>query len=93
RTYRYKGHSMSDPAKYRTKKEEQEYKDKDPVNMIQAALLKKKHATAEDIETIKAKVKAEIDAAVKFADESEFPPVEEIYTDNYEQKDYPFIMD
>jgi len=93
RTYRYKGHSMSDPAKYRTKEEEKEYKDKDPVNMIQAALLRKKHATAEEIEEIKAKVKAEIDAAVKFADESEFPPVEEIYTDNYEQKDYPFIMD
>lgn len=93
RTYRYKGHSMSDPAKYRTKEEEKEYKDKDPVNMIEAALLKKKHATAEDIEKIKAKVKAEIDAAVQFADESEFPPVEEIYTDNYEQKDYPFIMD
>jgi pyruvate dehydrogenase E1 component alpha subunit len=93
RTYRYKGHSMSDPAKYRTKEEEKEYKDQDPVNIIQAALLKKKHATLEDIENIKAKVKAEIDAAVQFAEESEFPPVEEIYTDNYEQKDYPFIMD
>lgn len=93
RTYRYKGHSMSDPAKYRTKEEEKEYKDKDPINIIQAALLKKKHATAEEIEDIKAKVKAEIDAAVQFADESEFPSVEEIYTDNYEQEDYPFIMD
>lgn len=93
RTYRYKGHSMSDPAKYRTKEEEKEYKEKDPVNIIQAALLKKKYATAEDIDAIKAKVKAEIDAAVQFAEESEFPGVEEIYTDNYEQKDYPFIMD
>jgi pyruvate dehydrogenase E1 component alpha subunit len=93
RTYRYKGHSMSDPAKYRTKEEEKEYKDQDPVNIIQAALLKKKHATLEEIEQIKAKVKAEMDAAVQFAEESEFPPVEEIYTDNYEQKDYPFIMD
>ena len=93
RTYRYKGHSMSDPAKYRTKEEEKEYKEKDPVNMIEAALLKKKHATAEDIDVIKARVKAEIDAAVQFAEESEFPGVEEIYTDNYEQKDYPFIMD
>ncbi|CAA6830464.1 MAG: Pyruvate dehydrogenase E1 component alpha subunit (EC [uncultured Aureispira sp.] len=93
RTYRYKGHSMSDPAKYRTKEEEKEYKEKDPVNMIEATLLKKKHATAEEVESIKAKVKAEMDAAVKFAEESEYPPVEEIYTDNYEQKDYPFIMD
>ena len=70
-----------------------EHKEKDPVNIIQAALLKKKYATAEDIDAIKAKVKAEIDAAVQFAEESEFPGVEEIYTDNYEQKDYPFIMD
>jgi pyruvate dehydrogenase E1 component alpha subunit len=93
RTYRYKGHSMSDPAKYRTKEEEKEYKEKDPVNIIQAALLKKKYATVEDIDAIKAKVKEEIDAAVQFAEESEFPGVEEIYTDNYEQKDYPFIMD
>ncbi|WP_052593576.1 pyruvate dehydrogenase (acetyl-transferring) E1 component subunit alpha [Aureispira sp. CCB-QB1] len=93
RTYRYKGHSMSDPAKYRTKEEEKEYKDKDPINIIEAALLKKKHATAEDIDNIKAKVKEEIDAAVKFAEESEFPPAEEIYTDNYEQQDYPFIVD
>ncbi len=93
RTYRYKGHSMSDPAKYRTKEEEKEYKDKDPINIIEAALLKKKHATAEDIDNIKAKVKEEIDAAVKFAEESEFPPTEEIYTDNYEQQDYPFIVD
>ncbi|BDS12111.1 pyruvate dehydrogenase (acetyl-transferring) E1 component subunit alpha [Aureispira anguillae] len=93
RTYRYKGHSMSDPAKYRTKDEEKEYKAKDPINIIEAALLKKKHATAEDIDAIKAKVKEEIDAAVQFAEDSPFPPVEEIYTDNYEQKDYPFIMD
>lgn len=93
RTYRYKGHSMSDPAKYRTKEEEKEYKDQDPVNIIEATLLKKKYATAAAIDKIKAKVKEEIDAAVKFAEDSEFPPVEEIYTDNYEQKDYPFIMD
>ncbi len=93
RTYRYKGHSMSDPAKYRTKDEEKEYKEKDPINIIESKLLQKKYATSEDIANIKEQVKKEIDAAVQFAEESPFPPVEEIYTDNYEQEDYPFIKD
>lgn len=93
RTYRYKGHSMSDPAKYRTKEEEEAYKLKDPVEIIEAKLLSKKMATAEQIEVIKERVKEEIDEAVQFAEDSPFPSVEELYTDNYEQKDYPFIMD
>ncbi|MGH1339147.1 MAG: pyruvate dehydrogenase (acetyl-transferring) E1 component subunit alpha [Aureispira sp.] len=93
RTYRYKGHSMSDPAKYRTKDEEKEYKEKDPIGIIENKLLQKKYASAEDIAGIKEQVKKEMDAAVKFADESPFPPIEEIYTDNYEQQDYPFIKD
>lgn len=93
RTYRYKGHSMSDPAKYRTKEEEKEYKEKDPVGIIENKLLENGYASAEDIDQIKANVKAEMDQAVDFAENSEFPPVEELFTDNYEQKDYPFIMD
>lgn len=93
RTYRYKGHSMSDPAKYRTKEEEKEYKEKDPINIIENKLLQKKYATAEDIANIKEQVKKEIDAAVEFAEESPFPPAEELFTDNYEQEDYPFIKD
>ena len=93
RTYRYQGHSMSDPKKYRTKEEEKEYREKDPICRIEDILLKNNMATEEDIAAIEAKVKAEIDACVKFAEESEFPPVEELYTDNYVQEDYPFIMD
>jgi pyruvate dehydrogenase E1 component alpha subunit len=93
RTYRYKGHSMSDPAKYRTKEEEKEYKEKDPINIIENKLLQKKHATAEDIASIKEKIKKQIDAAVQFAEESDFPDASEIYTDNYVQEDYPFIKD
>lgn len=93
RTYRYKGHSMSDPAKYRTKEEEKEYKEKDPIGIIENKLLKSKYASADDIAGIKEQVKKEMDAAVQFAEESPFPPAEEIYTDNYEQKDYPFIKD
>lgn len=93
RTYRYKGHSMSDPAKYRTKDEEKEYKEKDPIGMVEHKILKDKMADQEAIDKIKATVKAEIDACVEFSEESDFPGVEELYTDNYVQEDYPFIMD
>ncbi len=93
RTYRYKGHSMSDPAKYRTKDEEKKYKERDPIGRIENVLLTKNYATEEQIEQMEADIKAEIDACVDFAETSDFPPVEELYTDNYVQQDYPFIMD
>ena len=93
RTYRYKGHSMSDPAKYRTKDEEKAYKEKDPVGIIEAKLLDQNYATEAQIDVIKAQVKEEIDEAIAFAEASAFPSVDELYTDNYVQEDYPFIMD
>jgi pyruvate dehydrogenase E1 component alpha subunit len=93
RTYRYKGHSMSDPAKYRTKEEEKEYKEKDPVNIIEKKLLDNNHATEAEVAAIKEQVKKEIDAAVQFAEESAYPPASELFTHNYVQEDYPFIKD
>jgi len=93
RTYRYKGHSMSDPAKYRTKDEEKEYKNKDAIGKVEATLLDEGYATQEDIDAIEAKVKAEIDECIDFAEKSDFPPTSELYTDNYFQEDYPFIKD
>lgn len=93
RTYRYKGHSVSDPGKYRSKDEVNEYKDRDPIKMIEAKLLDGGMASEEDIKVIKAKIKAEIDAAVAFAEAGEYPDASELYTDNYVQKDYPFIKD
>lgn len=93
RTYRYKGHSVSDPAKYRTKEEVKEYMDRDPVKQTEAKILKEGIATEEEIKEIKAKIKKEIDEAVKFAEESDYPDASELYTDNYVQKDYPFIRD
>lgn len=92
KTYRYKGHSVSDPAKYRTKDEVQEYKDQDPVKMAEVRLLKEKHATEDQIKDIKGKIKAEIAEALKFAADSPFPPASELYTDNYaDGEDYPFL--
>ena len=89
KTYRYKGHSVSDPAKYRTKEEVKEYKDRDPVKVTEGKLKDKGFATEEEIKAIKDKVKAEIDEAVKFAEASDFPDPSKIYEDNYVQKDYP----
>ncbi len=93
RTYRYKGHSVSDPAKYRTKEEVKEYKDRDPVKVTEQKLIDKKFATADEVKEIKNKIKAEIDEAVEFAEKSNYPDPSELYTDNCVQEDYPFIVD
>jgi pyruvate dehydrogenase E1 component alpha subunit len=93
KTYRYKGHSMSDPAKYRTKEEVEEYKQKDPIETTLATILKKKYATEAEIEAINERIKKEVDDCVTFAEESPFPDASELYTDNYVQPDYPFILD
>ena len=93
RTYRYKGHSMSDPAKYRTKEELENYKDQDPINDVLSTIKAKKFATDKEIEAIDAKNKAIVEEAVQFAEDSPIPTLDELYKDVYHQKDYPYIMD
>ena len=93
RTYRYKGHSMSDPAKYRSKEEVEEFKAKDPVESVKETILRKKYANEAWIEEINEKVKAIVDESVRFAEESPLPEAQELYTDVYAQGDYPFIRD
>lgn len=93
RTYRYKGHSMSDPAKYRTKEELESYKDRDPVLNVKYAILDKKYADEAWFKEVEADVKKTVDNSVKFAEESPYPSVDELYKDIYVQEDYPFIMD
>ena len=92
-TYRYRGHSVSDPAKYRTKEELEYYKGLDPINTIEDKIVKDKIGTQKEVDAIKAKINEEVADAVQFAEDSEFPPASELYTDNYVQEDYPFIMD
>ena len=92
RTYRYKGHSMSDPQKYRTKGEVEEYKQKDPVEVVKQTILKNKFATQKDIDAIDEKVMQQVDESVKFAEESNFPDPSEALTDIYSEPDYPFIQ-
>ena len=93
KTYRYKGHSMSDPAKYRTKEEMEEYKLKDPLETTLATLKKEFSITDDEIEQINERVKAQVEESVKFADESPLPDDNELYQDVYADKEYPFIMD
>lgn len=93
RTYRYKGHSMSDPAKYRTKEELEEYKSKDPIEQVKETILSKKFATEKELDAIDEKIKKEVADSVKFAEESPYPDPEEAFKDVYAQQDYPFIND
>jgi len=93
RTYRYKGHSMSDPAKYRTKEELEEYKGRDPLVSTKIAILENKYADEAWFAAVEAEVKKVVDESVKFAEESPYPDPSEIYKDVYVQEDYPFVMD
>lgn len=93
RTYRYKGHSMSDPAKYRTKEELEEYKGRDPLISTKIAILENNYADEAWFKEVEAEVKKTIDESVKFAEESPYPDASAIYEDIYVQEDYPFILD
>lgn len=93
KTYRYKGHSMSDPAKYRTKEEMEEYKLQDPVETTMNKLKTNFAVTDEEIEQINERVKNEVAEAVQFAEESPYPDDDEVLKDVYAEDDYPFITD
>ena len=93
KTYRYKGHSMSDPQKYRTKEELEEYKEKDPIEHVLKTLIDEFKVGAEVIEGIKERVKQEVEESVTFAEESPLPNDDELLKDVYIQQDYPYITD
>lgn len=90
KTYRYKGHSVSDPAKYRTKDEVSQYKDVDPLKVTKERLLNG-IATEAEVKAIEDKIKAEVAESVKFAEESNFPDASGLFDFNYVQEDYPFL--
>ena len=92
-TYRYKGHSMSDPQKYRTKEEVEEYKKLDPIETTLQTILTKKYATQADIDKINAAIDKEINDCVTFAENSPYPDDSELYKHIYVQEDYPFLME
>jgi len=93
KTYRYKGHSISDPQKYRTKEEVEEYKEKDPIGLVYNTILENNFANMEDLAAIDAKVAAIVEASVQFAENSPFPDDSEVLKDIYADENYPFIVD
>jgi pyruvate dehydrogenase E1 component alpha subunit len=93
KTYRYRGHSMSDPAKYRSKEEVEEYKEKDPLTQVLKVIQENNYATEAEIEAINEKVRAEVEDCVQFAEESPYPDVSEMYKDIYVEDNYPYTLD
>jgi pyruvate dehydrogenase E1 component alpha subunit len=93
KTYRYKGHSISDPGKYRSKDEVDEYKQRDPIQLVLNTINSNKFATKEEIEAINKRVNDKVAASVKFAEESPWPDDDEVLKDIVTQPDYPFIVD
>ena len=93
KTYRYKGHSVSDPQKYRSKDEVEEYKDQDPITKVTKTILDNKFATEAELKAIDDKITAIVDGSVKFAEESPWPDDSEVLKDVYIDQSYPFIVD
>jgi pyruvate dehydrogenase E1 component alpha subunit len=91
RTYRYRGHSMSDAQHYRTKEEVEKMKDKDPISYVLDIIYKKKYATESEIEVINQGVKTLVGECEKFAEESPYPEKNVMYDVVYDQDDYPFL--
>lgn len=91
KTYRYRGHSMSDAQLYRTKEEVEEYMKIDPITQVLDVIKKKKYATNEEIKAIDKRVKERVAECEKFAEESPFPEKNIMYDTVYDQEDYPFL--
>lgn len=91
RTYRFRGHSMSDAEAYRTKEEVAEAKNDDPIEFVRNKILQNSWATPEELEAIENKVKDFIQECEQFAEESPFPDTEIMYKYVYSQTDYPFL--
>ena len=93
KTYRYKGHSISDPQKYRSKEEVDEYKDQDPINKVRATILSNVYASEDDLKAIDDRIALVIDESVRFAEDSPWPDDSELLKDVYADKNYVFDVD
>ena len=93
KTYRYRGHSVSDPQKYRSKDEVEEYKDQDPIIKVRNTILDNNFATEAALQEIDEKINGIVEASVKFAEDSPWPDDSEVLKDVYIDQNYPFIVD
>ena len=83
RTYRFMGHSMSDPGNYRTRAEIEKYQERDPLKLFSASLLEEQIVDQKTLDEIDKKVREEVEDSLRFADESPLPDPSELYTDIY----------
>ena len=83
RTYRFMGHSMSDPGNYRTRAEIEKYQERDPIKMFSASLLEENVVDNKTLEEVDKSVREEVEDSLRFADESPLPDPSELYTDVY----------
>ncbi|MFT5777271.1 MAG: pyruvate dehydrogenase E1 component alpha subunit [Crocinitomicaceae bacterium] len=93
RTYRYKGHSMSDPQKYRTKDEVADWMSQDPIEHCEKVIKDNKWLSTKKLEEIDVWVRNEVKESVEFAENSPYPEGKDLYNDIYAEGDYPFIVE
>ena len=93
RTYRYKGHSMSDPQKYRSKQEVEEWMQHDPIDHCLNVIKANKWLTAKEITEVEEWVKKEVAESVEFAENSPYPEGKDLYEDIYQEPNYPYIIE
>ena len=91
KTYRYLGHSVSDPQKYRTKEELDGKKEEDPIIRLKAYILENSLADNDALDALDDEVKETVKESVEFAENSPFPDLSAIYDDIYDESDYPYL--
>ncbi|MBF0597372.1 pyruvate dehydrogenase (acetyl-transferring) E1 component subunit alpha [Faecalibacter rhinopitheci] len=91
RTYRFRGHSMSDAELYRTKEEVEAYKQEDPILTVESQILANNWATKEQLDAMIEEVKASVEECVEFAENSPYPDPNVMYDHIYSQENYPFL--
>ena len=91
RTYRYRGHSMSDAQHYRTKEEVKKKQEEDPISYVLNKIYEEKWATEDDIKKVNKRVKDLVKECEQFAEDSDYPDKNVMYDTVYEQEDYPFL--
>jgi len=93
KTYRYRGHSMSDPATYRSKEEVADYKKIDPIETTKASIIANGFATEADLDKMEEEIMAEVDESVTFSENSPYPNPADLFRHVYVEDDYPYITD
>ncbi|PVW13305.1 pyruvate dehydrogenase (acetyl-transferring) E1 component subunit alpha [Marixanthomonas spongiae] len=91
RTYRYRGHSMSDAQHYRTKEEVKKKQEEDPISYVLHKIYEEKWATEDEIKKVNKRVKDKVKECEQFAEDSGYPDTNVMYDVVYEQEDYPFL--